>query len=104
MNEPKPPQPSRPPGSLQIELQEKEGEGIYANMALISHSPSEVVIDFARLLPNVVKTRIHARIVMTPYNAKSLLVALEDNIKKYEAQFGPIKLAGQPADNKSIGF
>jgi hypothetical protein len=94
----------RPQGqNLQIELPEKESEGIYANLALITHSPSEVVIDFARILPNVPKSKVYARIVMTPYNAKALLIALDDNLKKYEAQFGTIKLQGQP-DNKSIGF
>ena len=103
MNDPKA-APPRPTGqNFQIELPEKESEGIYANLALITHSPSEVVIDFARILPNVPKSKVYARIVMTPYNAKSLLIALEDNLKKYEGQFGPIKLLGQP-DNKSIGF
>jgi Protein of unknown function (DUF3467) len=109
MNDPKPSTPppappSRPQGqNIQIELPEKEAEGIYANLALITHSPSEVVIDFARVLPNVPKSKVYARVVMTPYNAKALLLALDDNLKKYESQFGPIKLMGQ-ADNRSIGF
>ena len=103
MNDPKP--APRPQGqNFQIELPEKEAEGIYANMALITHSPSEVVIDFARILPNVPKSKVYARIVMTPYNAKALLVALEDNLRKYESQYGVIKLQGQNDPNKSIGF
>jgi hypothetical protein len=104
MNQPKPPEQPRSGGqSYQIELSEKEAEGIYANVAFITHSASEVVIDFARVLPGAPKGRVHARIVMTPYNAKALLVALEDNLKRFEAQFGVIKLASQP-ENKSIGF
>jgi len=103
MNEPKN-REGRPPGqNIQIELPEKEAEGIYANLALITHSPSEVVIDFARVLPNVPKSKVFARIVMTPYNAKALLMALEDNLKKYESQFGVIKMQGH-SDNRSIGF
>ena len=104
MSESKPPEPPRAGGqSYQIELSEKEAEGIYANVAFITHSPSEVVLDFARVLPGAPKGRVYARIVMTPYNAKALLVALEDNLKKFETQFGAIKLASQP-ENKSIGF
>lgn len=104
MSQPKPPEPPRPGGqNIQIELPEKEAEGIYANVTLITHSPSEVVLDFVRVLPGAPKGRVHARIVMTPYNAKALLVALEDNLKKFEAQFGVIKLPSQ-AENKSIGF
>jgi hypothetical protein len=104
MNDPK--TAPRPQGqNLQIELPEKESEGIYANLALITHSPSEVVIDFARILPNVPKSKVYARIVMTPYNAKALLMALEDNLRKYESQYGAIKIQGQTdASNKSIGF
>ncbi len=104
MSDNRPQEPPRPPGqSIQIELPEKESEGIYANVTFITHSPSEVVLDFARMLPGAPKGRIHARIVMTPYNAKALLMALEDNLKKYEAQFGPIKIGAQ-VENKSIGF
>lgn len=104
MNDPKPREmPPRPQSNIQIELPEKESEGIYANLALITHSPSEVVVDFARVLPNVPKSKVYARVIMTPYNAKALLLALDDNLKKYESQYGPIKLLGQP-ENRSIGF
>lgn len=67
-------------------------EAIYANFAMITHSPSEVIIDFARVLPNTPKSRVHARIITTPMHAKLLLRALSDNLEKYEAQFGEIKL------------
>jgi hypothetical protein len=67
-------------------------DAIYANFAMITHSPSEIIIDFARVLPNAPKSRVHARIVTTPMHAKLLLRALTENLSKYEAQFGEIKL------------
>jgi len=90
------------PRQLNIELGEKESEGIYSNLALIAHSPQEIIIDFARVMPGMPKTRVLSRIIMTPAHAKMLLKALEDNVKKYEAQFGQIKIQGEP--DKSIGF
>jgi hypothetical protein len=67
-------------------------EAIYANFAMITHSPSEIIIDFARVLPNTPQSKVHARIVTTPMHAKLLLRALTENLKKYEAQFGEIRL------------
>jgi hypothetical protein len=67
-------------------------EATYANFAMITHSPSEIIIDFARVLPNTPKSKVHARIVTTPMHAKLLLRALTENLEKYEAQFGEIKL------------
>lgn len=95
------------PGNQQInvELGEKEAEGIYSNLALISHSPAEFVIDFTRMLPGVPKTRVYARIVMTPQHAKSFLNALQENVGKYEKQFGEIKIhSTQPNIQQQIGF
>ena len=88
---------------INVELGEKEAEGIYSNLAMITHSPAEFVIDFTRMLPGVPKTKVYARIIMTPQHAKSLLKALEDNINKYEKQFGEIKIFGDQKD-KSFGF
>jgi hypothetical protein len=68
-----------------------ELEAIYANFAMITHSASEIIIDFARLLPNVPKAKVHARMVMTPMNAKLLHRALGENLSKFEAQFVEIK-------------
>lgn len=76
---------------INIELGEKEAEGIYSNLAIISHSNAEFVIDFTRVLPGVPKAKVHARIVMTPQHAKMLARALNDNIQKFEAQNGEIK-------------
>ncbi|HNW58493.1 MAG TPA: DUF3467 domain-containing protein [bacterium] len=94
-----------PPQQLNIELGEKEAEGIYSNLAVISHSPAEFVIDFTRMVPGLPKTRVYARIIMTPQHAKSLLSALKDNIGKYESQFGEIKIYSEPArENAPMGF
>ncbi|MER3525203.1 MAG: DUF3467 domain-containing protein [Ignavibacteria bacterium] len=85
------------PGSQQIniELGEKEAEGIYSNLAIITHSPAEFVVDFTRVLPGVPKARVLARIIMTTQHAKLLLHALQDNIAKYESKFGEIKMHGE---------
>ncbi len=95
---------SQVPPQFQVEVGEKEAEGIYSNIAFIAHSPSEVILDFARALPGLPKARVHARIIMTPQHAKSLLAALEQNLKNFEAEFGVIKLPGEPAQTKGLGF
>jgi len=87
---------------LDIELGDKESEGIYSNLALIVHSPQEIIIDFARVMPGVPKSKVYARIIMTPAHAKMLQRALEDNLKKFETQHGVIKLQGE--QEKNIGF
>ena len=98
-------QPQQMQQRLNIELGEKEAEGIYSNLAMIVHSPNEIIIDFARIMPGSPKSRVQARIIMTPAHAKMLKQALEDNLKKFEAQFGEIKLHGNAADSgKTIGF
>ncbi len=98
-------QPQQPQQPLNIELGEKEAEGIYANLAMLTHSPSEIVIDFARVMPRSPKARVLSRIVMTPMHAKLLNRALTDNIKKFEDQFGEIKLHGATHNtSKPIGF
>jgi hypothetical protein len=89
---------------INIELGEKEAEGIYSNLAIITHSPAEFVIDFTRVLPGVPKAKVHARIVMTPQHTKMLLNAITDNIDKYEKKFGEIKLLGEGNGNPMFGF
>ena len=91
------------PGQLQVELREAESEGIYANLAIISHSPSEMILDFARVMPGVQKARVLSRIIMTPQHAKMMQRALSDNLQKFEKQYGEIKLQGEQAKGK-IGF
>lgn len=75
---------------IEIELPQDLDE-IYTNFAMISHTPSEFVVDYARLMPNTPKAKIRARIIMTPMNAKLLLQALAENVQKFEQQFGEIK-------------
>jgi hypothetical protein len=75
---------------LNIELPEEVAEGIYSNLAIISHSHSEFVVDFVRLMPNVPKAKVKSRIVLTPMHAKRLMKALAENVNKFEAQFGSI--------------
>ena len=87
---------------IQIELGEKEAEGIYSNLAIISHSPAEFVIDFTRVLPGVPKAKVHARIIMTPQHAKLFLHALGDNVQKFEQQYGEV-IIDRP-DNIFPGF
>ena len=82
---------------INIELGEKEAEGTYSNLVLISHSPAEFVFDFIRVVPGKPKAKVYSRIIMAPQHSKGLLSALQDNISKYERQFGEIKqLAGPP--------
>jgi len=73
-----------------IELPEEIAEGVYSNLAIISHSQSEFVVDFIRMVPNVPKAKVKSRIILTPQHAKRLMKALQDNVKKFEAQNGKI--------------
>ena len=82
---------------FQIELKEDVAEGIYSNLAVIAHSSSEFVMDFVRMMPGVTKAQVKSRIIMTPEHAKRLTMALLDNIKRYEAQFGDIKIPDMPS-------
>ena len=79
-------------GELQIELKEEVGLGTYANLAVITHSSSEFVLDFVSVLPGIPKAPVLSRIILAPEHAKRLLNALEDNISKYEHAFGPISM------------
>jgi len=87
---------------INIELGEKEAEGIYSNLAIITHSPAEFIIDFTRIVPGVQKAKVHARIITTPQHAKMLLNAIKDNIEKFEKRFGEIQIE-TPA-NQHFGF
>ena len=79
-----------PQPAINIEISEEISEGIYSNLAIISHSNAEFVVDFIRLMPNVPKAKVKSRIIITPQHAKRLLAALKDNVLKYEQQFGKI--------------
>lgn len=77
-------------GKLNIQLSEDQAEGTYSNLAIITHSPTEFVLDFVRVMPGVPQARVKSRVIFTPQHAKRLLNALQENIRKYEAQHGPI--------------
>lgn len=79
---------------LQIELDPEVAEGVYANLAIITHSSAEVIIDFVRMLPGTPKAKVKSRVVLAPEHAKRLLLALQGNIANYERAFGTIKLPG----------
>jgi hypothetical protein len=87
---------------INIELGEKEAEGIYSNLAIITHSPAEFIIDFTRIVPGVPKAKVHARIITTPQHAKMLMKALKDNIERFEARFGEITV--DVPQNQNFGF
>ena len=82
---------------LNIELSEEIAEGIYSNLAIITHSSSEFVLDFIRVMPGVPKAKVRSRIILTPEHAKRLMTALEDNIEKFEANNGRIKIQQDPS-------
>lgn len=79
--------------SLEIDLSHEVAQGTYANLAIIAHSTSEFIIDFVRLMPGVPKPEVKSRIIMTPENTKRLMLALQDNIRKFEQDNGVISLA-----------
>lgn len=77
---------------LQIELKEEVAQGTYANLAIITHSSSEFIVDFVRVMPGLPKAGVQSRIVLTPEHAKRLMYALQENVAKYERNFGPIRM------------
>jgi hypothetical protein len=79
------------PHQLNIELSEEMAEGIYANLAIITHSNAEFVVDFVNVMPGIPKAKVKSRIILTPQHAKRFMKALTDNIKKYESMNGPIQ-------------
>ena len=76
---------------LNIELDEATAQGVYSNLAVITHSQAEFVVDFIRVMPGMPKAKVQSRIIITPQHAKRLLKALHDNIQKYESQHGKIQ-------------
>ncbi len=75
---------------INLELSEEVAEGVFSNQAMITHSPTEFIIDFVKLLPGFPKPKVKSRVILTPQHAKRLLAALADNIRKYESVHGRI--------------
>jgi hypothetical protein len=71
---------------IQVELTDEIAQGTYVNLAVIAHSPSEFILDFIRVLPGTQKAKVQSRIILTPDNAKRLLYALQENVRKYDEQ------------------
>ena len=84
---------NKPTNEIQVELSEEMAQGTYANLAIISHSSSEFILDFIRVVPGAPKAKVKSRVILTPDNAKRLLFALQDNITKFEEQNGGGKTA-----------
>lgn len=91
-------------GKINIELSEEMAQGTYSNLAIITHSSSEFVLDFVRVMPGTPKAKVKSRVVLTPEHAKRLMLALQDNITKYEAQQGPIKVSNNSPSMPPMGF
>lgn len=89
---------------LDIELNDEIAEGEYSNLVIISHSTSEFVLDFVRMMPGVSKARIKSRIVLAPEHAKRLLLSLQENIERYEAVVGTINLPKMPSEETSMAM
>jgi hypothetical protein len=91
-NQPEAPQE----GQLNIELSEEIADGIYSNLAIITHSNSEFVIDYVKVVPGMPKAKVKSRIILTPQHAKRLMHALADNVRKFESVHGAIKDTEMP--------
>ena len=79
---------------INIEINDEVAGGVYSNLAIITHSPNELIVDFAQMMPGTPKAKVRSRVIMNPINAKRLYKALADNIAKYEQQFGTITDGG----------
>lgn len=89
---------------LDIELSDEIAEGEYANLAIISHSTSEFVLDFVRMMPGVPKARVKSRVILAPEHAKRLLLSLQENIERYEAVVGTINLPRIPSEEAGMAM
>jgi hypothetical protein len=89
---------------MAIELPDELAQGQYSNLMFITHSPSEFILDFARVLPGARKGKVYSRIIMTPQHAKALSELLNRNIDTFEEKHGAIKLPGKEMDDAKIGF
>ena len=89
---------------IQIEIDDATAQGAYSNLALITHSESEVIFDFVFVQPQAPKARVRSRVITSPAHAKRFLKALEENIRNYESRFGEIKISPSDESHKKVGF
>lgn len=88
---------------IKINIPKEHSEGIYSNVAFMNFNQSEFVVDYGRILPGVPEATVYSRIILSPQHAKRFMQLLDRNLKKYEEQFGEIKLPEQ-GSKKNIGF
>jgi hypothetical protein len=91
------------PVQVQIDIDDATAQGIYTNLALLSHTETEFVLDFIYIQPQAPKAKVRARVLSSPAHTKRLLAALQENIQRYEEKFGVIKTAVDPGKN-SAGY
>lgn len=96
-----PKQPNK--NKMNIELSDEIAEGIYSNLAIITHSRAEFIVDFVKMLPGIPKAKVKSRIILTPQHAKRLLKALQDNVRKFESMHGEIKGSETDQFNFNMG-
>ena len=92
------------PNALDIELTEEIAEGVYSNLAIITHSDTEFILDFIRMMPGVPKGKVKSRIVLSPQHAKRLIMAVGDNLARYEDSFGEIELHENNGNGIPLNF
>lgn len=92
------------PNQLNIELNEDVAGGVYSNLAVITHSNSEFILDFIRVMPGMPKAQVKSRIILTPQHAKRLMNALNENVNKFEAVNGPIRDIKGPESTFPMNF
>ncbi|MBD81655.1 MAG: hypothetical protein CL840_22235 [Crocinitomicaceae bacterium] len=89
---------------INIEISEEVSEGVYSNLAIITHSNSEFIVDFIKIMPGTPKSKVKSRIILTPQHAKRLMQALEDNLNKFEGLHGEIKDQGPQTPPIPLNF
>ncbi|MCQ2296687.1 MAG: DUF3467 domain-containing protein [Bacteroidales bacterium] len=90
--------------NLKLDMAPEVAQGTYSNLAIISHSPTEMILDFAQMLPGTPNANVRTRVIMNPIHAKRLLNALADNIQKYEHNFGPIEEPKVPINADTVPY
>ena len=90
--------------NLKLDMAPEVAQGTYSNLAIISHSPTEMILDFAQMLPGTPNANVRTRVIMNPIHAKRLLNALADNIQKYEHNFGPIEEPKVPINSDTVPY
>lgn len=90
--------------NLKLNITPEVSEGIYSNLVVISHNPTEIILDFAQMLPGIDGATVRQRVIMNPVHAKRTLAALNDNIKKYEQQFGTIEEPRMPMQGDTVPY